>query len=240
MTRPVLIDFFCCSGGLSRGYQDAGFHVVGVDIDPQPNFAGNEFIQGDAIALVPALVSHYRPAALGGSPPCQDYTPLNAYNKLSYPRLIAPLRERFVATGLPYVIENVPEAARELINPVTICGGSLGLSMIRHRLFETGGGFTLTPPAHLPHERCVRNGYLPTPVAPWMSIHGGKHSWAWLEAAGRAMGMPWITRANRLPAETAGAAKVRLIREVCEAVPPAYGEYIGRRLMALLESRAAA
>lgn len=54
-----------------------------------------------------------------------------------------------------------------------------------------------------------------------MSIHGGKHSRAWLEAAKAAMEMPWVDSQD----------VKRGIREVCEAVPPAYGEFIGRQLM---------
>lgn len=229
--KPVVIDFCCCSGALSRGYQRAGFRVVGVDIDPQPNYAGDEFLQGDAVALVPALVAHYRPVAVLGSPPCQSFTPLNAYNHKTYPNLIGPLRERFIKTGLPYVIENVPAARAHLIDPVEICAGALGRPMIRHRLFEAGGGFTITPPEHLEHKPCVRNGYVPTDTKPWMSIHGGKHSWAWLEAAAEAMEMPWVNRDNRAPGETSTQARERLIREVCEAVPPVVGEWIGRQLM---------
>ncbi|MFE0023390.1 hypothetical protein [Amycolatopsis sp. NPDC059021] len=200
---------------------------MGVDIQPQPNYAGDEFIQGEAVALAPVLVSHFRPAAVVGSPPCQAFSNLNAYNQLSYPNLIPALRARFEETGLPYVIENVPGAKEWLTDPVTICGGSLGLPLIRHRLFETGGGFTLAPPAHRPHQRCVRNGSLPTAKAPWMSIHGGKHSRAWLEAAKKAMGMPWVSK------DTATG-----IREVCEAAPPAYGEHIGRQLMTHLQRSA--
>ncbi|MFD7661011.1 SAM-dependent methyltransferase [Streptomyces sp. NPDC059788] len=227
-----VLDAFCCAGGMAMGYHLAGFEVVGVDIEPQPHYPFT-FVQGDAIEYIH---EHGREFDLGhGSPPCQAYTPLNAYNHKVYPDLIAPTRKAFETAGLPYVIENVEAAAAELRDPLMLCGPMFGLRVYRHRLFETD--WDLTAPGHPVHvERCVRNGYLPTPERPFMSIHGGKHSRAWQRAACDAMGMPWI----KVP-EDAGVDRIKLgIREVCEAIPPAYARYVGEAFAAAAQAEVAA
>ncbi|MGW1099147.1 SAM-dependent methyltransferase [Streptomyces sp. NPDC002455] len=223
-----VLDTFCCSGGMAMGYHLAGFDVVGVDIAPQPHYPFT-FIQGDAIEYIRAHGHEYD---LGhGSPPCQKYTPLNAYNHKTYPDLIAPTREALQAVGLPYVIENVEAAATELKNPALLCGPMFGLNVYRHRLFETS--WHLPVPTHPKHvARCTRNGYLPTPQKPFMSVHGGRHSRAWQNAACDAMEMPWI----KVPA---GGDIPLGIREVCEAIPPAYAQWIGDQFLTLERTAAA-
>jgi DNA (cytosine-5)-methyltransferase 1 len=223
-----VLDTFCCSGGMAMGFHLAGFDVVGVDVNPQPHYPFT-FIQGDAIEYIKAHGHEYD--VIHGSPPCQHYTPLNAYNHKAYPDLIAPTRDAMIAIGKPYVIENVEAAAPELKNPTLLCGPMFGLRVYRHRLFETNWNLAApTHPAHGP--RCARNGYLPTPEKPFMTITGGAHSRAWQNAACDAMEMPWI----KVPA--GGDIKLG-IREVCEAIPPAYSHWIATQFLAL-EGRAAA
>jgi hypothetical protein len=45
--RPLLYDVFCGAGGATRGYQLAGFRVVGVDSVPQKHYVGDDFLQMD-------------------------------------------------------------------------------------------------------------------------------------------------------------------------------------------------
>lgn len=235
MARPLkALDLCCCAGGAGYGYHLAGLQVTGVDIQPQPNYPF-AFTQADALEYLADHGAEYDLIHI--SPPCQRFSPLNAYNHKEYPDLITPSRPLLEALGLPYVIENVEAAASELINPVLLCGPMFGLQVYRHRLFETGGGLVLPQPEHdrdtMHTELCTRNGYLPTPERPFMSIHGGRHSRAWQNAACDALGMPWI----KVPS---GGDIALGIREVCEAIPPAYTEYIGGHALAQIRGQVAA
>src|SRR5262245_35825267 len=101
-----LLDLFCGAGGAAMGYQPVGFDVVGVDIKPQPNYPF-WFEQADALDYLRGLtVGDPHPfVAIHASPPCQAYTVANNIWQRDHPRLIEPLRELLIATGLPYVIE---------------------------------------------------------------------------------------------------------------------------------------
>ena len=151
-----LLDLYCCAGGSSRGYQRAGFHVTGVDKDPQPRHCGDEFIQADALEYLEAHGHEYD--AIHASPPCQGYSIMRNLPWLKdreYPLLIKPTRDLLIRVGKPWVLENVMGAkwgCKNLVNiseqlgyDITdhgmkagyLCGGMFGLPFRRHRLFET-------------------------------------------------------------------------------------------------------
>jgi DNA (cytosine-5)-methyltransferase 1 len=134
--RWRLIDLCCKAGGASAGYHAAGFDVVGVDIEPQPDYPF-PFIQADALSVD---LSGYDVVA--ASPPCQHYSVATpADRRDTHPDLIAPMRARLAAAvaapGGPwaYVMENVPGAP--LRDPIVVCGDTLRLGVRRHRLFES-------------------------------------------------------------------------------------------------------
>ncbi len=131
-----LLDLFCGAGGAAVGYHQAGFtEIVGVDIEPQPNYPFT-FIRDDALgfAFVEDLVGF---DLIHASPPCQHYAAVTRWRGSAddHPDLVAPTRERLKASGVPYVIENVREA--DLHNPTMLCGSQFGLQVRRHRYFET-------------------------------------------------------------------------------------------------------
>src|SRR5271166_4672493 len=49
------LDLYAGAGGASRGLQQAGFHVTGVDLAPQPRFCGDRFVRGDAMTSRPIV-----------------------------------------------------------------------------------------------------------------------------------------------------------------------------------------
>lgn len=141
-----ILDLFSGAGGCAMGYHRAGFDVVGVDLHPQPNYPF-EFIQADALEFMQRMVAGgtWEWKGLGlfdaihASPPCQHYAGSTAWrgDRSKHPDMIGPVRDLLDQAGLPYVIENVPDARRHLHNPVRLCGSMFGLPIRRHRYFET-------------------------------------------------------------------------------------------------------
>ena len=134
-----LLDLYCKAGGASKGYADAGFEVVGIDIKKQKRYP-YEFIQADCLEILQNLDYLRTFDVIAASPPCQTHSATkhlrNAQGKSTDKvDLIPQTREALIASGVPYVIENVPGAP--LINPVQFCGSSFGLKVRRHRLFES-------------------------------------------------------------------------------------------------------
>ena len=207
------------------GYHRAGFDVVGVDLDPQPNYPF-EFIQADALSLDPGFLAEFD--AIHASPPCQSYSDLAKRNGNGHmwPRLIEPVREMLIDTGRPWIIENVEGAP--LIDPVVLCGTMFDeLRVIRHRLFESN--VELDVPDHGPHplvfthdKRKAHYGKLDQNTS-YVQVTGGGN----------------CTMANARDA-MGGIDWMKTKVELNESIPPAYTEYLGEQLLAEVIRRAQA
>ena len=214
--RMRILDLFCGAGGAAMGYNRAGFDVVGVDINPQPNYPF-EFIIGDAMELVSETSKAFD--AIHASPPCQGYSTVTP-NKHNHARVIDMVREALEATALPYVIENVEGAARNLRDPIRLCGSSFGLDLRRHRYFETNWpavGAACDHTWQMPRFRSLelkrhRAGKLATTVG----VHGKLNYAGERSIREAAMGIDWMSN-----------------RELVQAIPPAYTQFIGCQLIDL-------
>jgi DNA (cytosine-5)-methyltransferase 1 len=213
MSRPLLLDLYCGAGGAAMGYHRAGFEVIGVDINSQPNYPF-QFVEEEALSYLRYVHTwdHHPFKAIHASPPCQRHSVMSACRPGladTYPDLIAPTRELLEATGLQWVIENVPGAP--LKDPVMLCGTMFGRELYRHRLFESN--FPITVPEHPEHIKSASR------AAHWepgtvMSVSGHVAPVAY---AREIMDIGWTTR-----------------DELVEAIPPYYTEHIGRQIMEVL------
>jgi DNA (cytosine-5)-methyltransferase 1 len=207
MTRPRLLDLFCGAGGAAVGYHRAGFDVVGVDIAGQPRYPF-EFHQGDATTWPLDGFD-----AIHASPPCQQFSQMSKCRPglaASYPNHLPETRRRLRATGLPYVIENVVGAPLE--NPIMICGSGLGLTLQRHRLFESNVALWGVPCGHGENHWNPDYGHATNRKRRRVPVIG---EWRIRkELQDEAMGIDWMT-----------------LTELSEAIPPAYTEHIGAQLL---------
>ena len=212
MKRKRILDIFCGAGGASMGYHEAGFEVEGVDIKHGKRYPF-PYYKLDFNVLDPEALMVYD--FIHASPPCQTFSITknlrNAQGKSTNKvDLLEPTRKLLQASGVPYIIENVPGAP--LINPVQVCGSSFGLKVRRHRLFESNLPLVGSTCDHKSQGR---------PVGIYGSMKdeipkGGKTADS-IEQAREAMGIDWM-----------------IWGELVEAIPPAYTKYLGKQILELL------
>jgi len=203
-----VLDLFCGAGGASMGLYRAGAtEVVGVDLAPQPRYPF-VFMQRDALSLD---VDELRAFDLiWASPPCQRYSlySRNIGTSSNHPDLVAPVRERLRASGVPHIVENVVGAP--LRSPTMLCGTMFGLPLLRHRLFETSFRVGLVAPCrHRGDEIPVYGNGTPR----WHLERLGRG--LKIEEKRSAMGIEWMNR-----------------DELSQAIPPAYSEWLARQWLA--------
>ena len=199
-----LLDLFCGAGGAAMGYYRAGFtDIVGVDNKPQSNYPF-EFVQADALEY--CRDNGHKFDVIHASPPCQAYSWSAArWGRENYPDLVEITRRVIRGTLNPYIIENVRSAP--LKATLMLCGTMFNLGVIRHRYFEIYPiWLMMTTPCS--HKGKVKEGDYVTVVG-----HGGDGSAKYKDWC-KAMDIYWMTK-----------------KELTQAIPPAYTEWIGRRII---------
>lgn len=223
--KPRALDLFCGAGGATKGLQRAGFHVTGVDIRKQPRYCGDAFVQADA-TMPPFDLRGFD--FIWASPPCQAHTSMKTmWNAKQHDSCIDEVRSMLQSYGGPYVIENVPGAP--LGTGIQLCGTSFGLGtgeaeLRRHRHFESNVLLFMQPCRHSCEVIGVYGGHARNRRRT-IGVYGegardsrrkfdkGSPDFT-VNDAREAMGIDWMTLA-----------------EVCQAIPPAYSEFIGRQIL---------
>lgn len=212
-----VLDLFCGSGGAGMGLRRAGFDVVGIDIVNQPDYPF-EFIRGNAIQ--PGVkVEDFD--FIGASPPCQAYSTANNSGK-KYFEYIPILRKLLDKSGKPYCIENVPGSP--LRKDLLLCGTMFSLNVIRHRIFEIKG-FRVEQPKHNPHfskhrdYTCVCGHQTPPKPNREKRLKRGLGKYPTISECEKALGIDWMKG-----------------RMLMQAIPPVYSEYIGKAILASVDT----
>lgn len=205
-SRPLALDLFCCAGGAARGLHDAGYDIVGVDIEDQPRYP-YRFIKGDAFDWLLRDLSAFD--LIWASPKCQSHsvcTPVAARSShaVQLPDVLSALRGQSV----PFIVENVSGAQRYMQSPVMLCGSMFGLGVYRHRWFELGNtdAFFLTPPCNHSVPAVLVSGTT-------RRLENGRrreHSKAEKTAA---IGIDWM-----------------VLSELDQAIPPAYAAFLASHI----------
>lgn len=194
------------------GYHRAGFEVRGVDRVPQPRYPFTfdllDWREGLERFASWADVIH-------ASPPCQPYSVMASMVTTAAPALIPEVRAALLATGKPFVIENVEGSP--LDGPVMLCGTMFALKVRRHRLFE------ISPPLLLLTPDCqCRNGVKTGRLVGHRT--GGR-------VRNNRTRPPHATESER---RDAIGADWMTAREARQAIPPAYTNFIGQHLIRYL------
>jgi DNA (cytosine-5)-methyltransferase 1 len=161
------------------GYYRAGFDVVGVDVNPQPRYPF-EFHQADALEFLSERGDEFD--AVHASPPCQHYANVTKWRGSAddHPDMVSDTRDLLVASDLPWVMENVPEAP--IRRDYLLCGSMFGLPVRRHRAFEVADcPVVQAPPCRhrktdLPFMHKGERAYADAMGCTWMSARGGRQA----------------------------------------------------------------
>lgn len=218
-----VLDLFCGAGGAAAGLRQAwpDAEIVGVDLSAQPRYPFR-FVQADAMTF-PLDGFDF----IWASPPCQHYCALKTMlNRREHPDLVGAVREKLKVSGKPCVIENVFGAP--LNEAIMLCGSffnlvSNGFQLRRHRYFEANFPITI--------------GYSCNHAKKTLGVYGAKvrniaqekrHYSQSKETRGRPIG---VVLPQAWGFEAMGIDWMN-IKELSEAIPPAYSRYIAEQFSA--------
>lgn len=217
--KPRALNLFCCAGGAAKGLQRAGFHVTGVDIKPQPLYCGDNFVQANALTY-PLEGFDF----IWASPPCQAHTTMKSmWNAKQHEDLIPQTRAALMASGVPWVMENVPGST--LSDGFFLCGTMFGLGvqvydgfwqLRRHRWFESAFR-PLVPP-------CNHRGAT-------IGIYGDHARDRRRKPGVRDRGKDFPDNERVALARVALGIDWADWKGLSQAIPPAYSEFIGRQVI---------
>jgi DNA (cytosine-5)-methyltransferase 1 len=213
-----VLDLFCGAGGAAMGLHRAWpeAEIVGVDIKPQPRYPFT-FVLGDAMTFSLEGFDF-----VWASPPCQHYCALKTMpNRREHPALIESVRDKL--QKIPHTIENVFGAP--LLNAIQLCGSNFnlrsnGFQLRRHRYFESNFSVSTFP-------KCVhQEKTLGVYGAKVRNIAQEKRHYAKDKVTrGTPVG---VVLPQRWGFEAMGIDWMN-IKELSEAIPPAYSQYIAEQ-----------
>lgn len=226
--KPRLLDLYCCAGGAARGYQLAGFHVTGVDIEPRPSYCGDEFIQADAVTHLRRLIASgmiRRYALIHASPPCQERCAMTKGTNRSkgwgreHVQLVPETRALLQLTNLPCVIEQPTGHGGLIRTDLRLCMDMFRSGpppwVQRHRDFELSE-LAVPQPKHRKHEGYVRGmRHSVYRDGPYVAAYGDGGGKATVPEMQHALGIDWTAERT----------------ELTEAIPPAYTFFIGKSFL---------
>lgn len=205
--KKRLLDLFCGAGGAAMGYYRAGFEIVGVDIEKQPHYPF-EFHQADAFDF---LEGHWKDFdVIHLSPPCQRFSVLTPeHSRKNHFDFFDKIYSLLDSIGKPFIIENVPPSRKRMRNPILLCGSMFGLPIFRHRFFDTYPHIGLVP--------CCNHNFIPVLISGTPRRKGFQLKDSTVEQKRLSMGIAWMST-----------------RELDQAIPPDYTEFIGKRMLKIL------
>lgn len=230
--KPIALDLFCGGGGVAQGLMEAGFEVIGLDINGnhRKNYPG-KFTRMDIKTFASGDIT-YDLRLVWASPPCQLFScarrgkfKRRAENLIPFTRELlkkfSSCRKRSKHT-LFTCIENVEGAP--IRKDLILTGQMFGLKRIyRKRVFELSHLIPNPTIVHgfdcEPHEKITVSKHM-----------GAKEMWRCRKKAGLP---PRPSKQETLDAM--GIKHNMTWFELGESIPPAYSRYIGKHAMRIIK-----